>query len=153
MKKSISIIATTIALITFYDLSISAQILHPVHWSYAAKKINKNETVIFLKATIDGDWHIYSTKQPDGGPQKTEFKFNEDENYTLNGDVSEPTPVKKFEKVFNMDVFYFPRSVIFQQKIRIKPGLKAIKGSVHFMTCNNEKCLPPDDVDFTIPIK
>jgi hypothetical protein len=47
------------------------QVLSPVKWSYAAKKISQNEADIYLKATIDDGWHIYSTAQKDGGPIKT----------------------------------------------------------------------------------
>lgn len=38
----------------------SAQILNPVKWSYAAKRINSKEAIVYLKATIDNGWHIYS---------------------------------------------------------------------------------------------
>ncbi len=62
-----------LALLTIFGLRASAQIMDPVKWSYGAKKTGKNEAVIFLKATIDDGWHIYSTKQKDGGPVKTTF--------------------------------------------------------------------------------
>jgi len=28
-----------------------------------------------------------------------------------------------------------------------------VKGKVNFMICNDEKCLPPEDVSFNIPLK
>lgn len=130
-----------------------AQIETPVKWSYAAKKLNNNEAVVFLRATIQDGWHIYSLNVGDGGPIKTSFKFNQSKEYALIGKTSEPTPIKKYEEAFKMNVTYFEKTVTFQQKIKLKSAqLSAIKGQLEYMTCNDKKCLPPEDVDFTIPL-
>jgi DsbC/DsbD-like thiol-disulfide interchange protein len=130
-----------------------AQIESPVKWSYAAKKLNNNEAVVFLRATIQDGWHIYSLNVGDGGPIKTSFKFTPSKEYALVGAVSEPAPVKKYEEAFKMNVTYFEKTVTFQQKIKLKSGnVSAIKGQLEYMTCNDKKCLPPEDVDFSIPL-
>jgi len=108
---------------------------------------------VFLKATIEDGWHIYSTKQKDGGPVKTSFTFSASKDYVLVGKVMEPVPVTKFEKSFGMDVHYFERSVIFQQKVRLKKPQAVIRGKLEFMVCNDQKCLPPDERDFSIAVK
>jgi len=46
-----------------------AQILKPVKWSYASKRINDNEAIVFIKATMEKGWHIYSQTVRDGGPE------------------------------------------------------------------------------------
>jgi len=130
-----------------------AQIESPVKWSYAAKKLNNNEAVVFLRATIQDGWHIYSLNVGDGGPIKTSFKFTPSKEYALAGAVSEPAPIKKYEEAFKMNVTYFEKTVTFQQKIKLKSGnVAAIKGQLEYMTCNDKKCLPPEDVDFSIPL-
>lgn len=130
-----------------------AQIEAPVKWSYGAKRISATEAVVFLKATIDQGWHIYSQNIKDGGPIKTSFTFAASPTYVLVGKTVEPTPATKYEKSFSMDVSYFENSVIFQQKVKLKSaGAVVVKGSLEFETCNDHKCLPPDDVDFSIPI-
>jgi len=129
-----------------------AQIESPVKWSYAAKKLNSNEAVIFLRATIQDGWHIYSLNVGDGGPIKTSFKFTPSKEYALVGTVSEPAPIKKYEDAFKMNVTYFEKTVTFQQKIKLKGKVSAIKGQLEYMTCNDKKCLPPEDVDFSIPL-
>jgi len=144
-----------IGLITILLISTGAfaQIEHPVTWSYAAKKINKNEAVVFLRATIQPGWHIYSQNVKDGGPIKTSFTFSPSKEYTLVGKTSEPTPITKYEEAFKMDVSYFEKTVTFQQKVKLKSAnVNAIKGQLEFMVCNDRKCLPPDDVDFSIPL-
>ncbi|WDF77171.1 protein-disulfide reductase DsbD family protein [Mucilaginibacter sp. KACC 22773] len=141
------------AIVILFSMHTKAQILAPVKWSYAAKKINKEEAVIFLKATIDNGWHIYSQNVKDGGPVKTSFTFTPSKDYTVAGKTAEPAPVTKFEKVFNMDVSYFEHAVVFQQKIKLKAGEAMIKGQLEYMTCNDKQCLPPANIDFSIAVK
>lgn len=130
-----------------------AQVLQPVKWSYAAKRLSSTEAVVLIKATIDRGWHIYSQNVADGGPVATSFTFAPSKSFTLVGKTIEPKPVTKFEKAFKMNVSYFDNSVVFQQRIKIKAGQPVVKGTLEFMACNDEKCLPPDEVSFSIPVK
>lgn len=150
MKKNIIALAL---LITGTALQLHAQILTPVHWSYAAKKTGKDEAVVFMKATIDDGWHLYSQTVKDGGPIKTAFTFPASKEYALVGKTIEPTPITRYEKAFSMNVSFFEHSVIFQQKIKLKAGQATVKGTLEYMTCNDEKCLPPEDLEFTVAVK
>ncbi|OKS88968.1 protein-disulfide reductase DsbD domain-containing protein [Mucilaginibacter polytrichastri] len=148
MKKLLSAL-----FVLFLYTSAHAQILTPVKWSYAAKRISATEAVVFIKATIDNGWHIYSQNVKDGGPVKTEFKFAPSKAYTAVGKTSEPTPVTKFENAFKMNVSYFEKEVVFQQKVKLtSPNATVVKGQLEYMTCNDKQCLPPEDVDFTVAI-
>jgi hypothetical protein len=142
-----------IAFLLLFSIGLKAQILTPVHWSYAAKRISKHEAMLFLKATIDDGWHIYSQTVKDGGPIKTSFKFSKSEVYVAIGNTIEPTPITRNEKVFHMDVSFFEKSVIFQQKIKLAAGQTTVKGTLEYMTCNDKQCLPPEDIDFKIEVK
>ncbi len=131
-----------------------AQILTPVKWSYAAKKTSATEAVVLIRATIDEGWHIYSQTVKDGGPVKTSFTFPAAKGYTVVGKTIEPKPITKFEKTFGMNVSYFETSVTFQQKVKLKKaGPATIKGKLEYMTCNDQKCLPPEDLDFSVDVK
>lgn len=133
---------------------LRAQILIPVQWAYAGKRISKTEAMILIKATIDDGWHIYSQNISDGGPVKTTIAFTPGAQYKLSGVTVEPKVITRFEKAFNMNVSYFEHSVVFQQKIKTNTaGPLTVKGSVEYMTCNDQKCLPPDQVNFTVTIK
>lgn len=144
-------IATVI--LFMFTLTTKAQVLTPVHWSYGAKKLNKDEAVVFIKATIDDGWHVYSQTVKDGGPVKTTITFPASPAYTLIGKTIEPTPITRNEKVFKMDVSFFEHEVIFQQKIKLKAGQATVKGTLEYMTCNDHQCLPPDDVEFSVVVK
>lgn len=129
-----------------------AQILTPVKWAYASKKISNDEYMVLIRATIDEGWHIYSQHVKEGGPIKTSFTFKPSKEYSLVGTTIEPAPVTKFENAFKMNVSYFENTVTFQQKVKLKAGKATVKGQLEYMTCNNKQCLPPEDVDFTVNI-
>lgn len=136
----------------FLSLSASSQILKPVKWSYAAKKTSATEATLFIKATIEDGWHIYSQNMADGGPVKTTFTFPASKAYKLVGKTIEPKPITKFEKSFEMNVSYFEKSAIFQQKIKLIAKNPTVKGSLEFMVCDDQQCLPPETVEFSIPV-
>jgi DsbC/DsbD-like thiol-disulfide interchange protein len=136
-----------------FAIGAFAQIEAPVKWSYAAKRVSPTEAVIFLKAAIQPGWHIYSQNVKAGGPIKTSFVFTPSKDFTLIGKTIEPKPTTKFEKVFKMNVSYFDNEVIFQQKIKLKSAnATSVKGKLEYMVCNNIKCLPPEEVSFTVAI-
>ena len=136
-----------------FSLSASSQILKPVKWSYAAKKTSKTEATLYLKATVDDGWHLYSQNMADGGPVKTSFTFAPSKAYKTVGKTIEPKPIVKFEKSFDMNVSYFEKSVIFQQKVKLTGATATVKGTLEYMVCDDSQCLPPETVDFSIPVK
>jgi len=148
MKKVIIAVLTFIIYANAYS-----QVLTPVKWSYGAKRVDNSTAIIFIKATIDNCWHIYSQTVKDGGPVKTTVTFTPTDGYSLLGTTAEPKPITHHEKAFDMDVQYFEKSVVFQQKIKLTSGQQIVKGTIQFMACNSKQCLPPDDVDFTVLVK
>ncbi|MES2063693.1 MAG: protein-disulfide reductase DsbD domain-containing protein [Bacteroidota bacterium] len=144
------IISAGIILSGFYA---NAQILTPVKWAYASKRLNKNEAVILVKATIEKGWHIYSQNVADGGPVKTALVFTKSDEYNLVNKPTEPQPLKKYEKAFDMDVTYFENTVVFQQKVKLVKDQPIINGTVSYMACSNKECLPPEDVTFSVSVK
>lgn len=130
-----------------------SQILKPVKWSYATKKTGKNEATIYFKATMDKGWHIYSQRVPEGGPIKTSFSFIPSSIYKKLGATMEPKPITAFEKAFNMKVSYFLNTVVFQQKVNLSRLPAVVKGKIEYMACDDSRCLPPEEVDFSLTIK
>lgn len=137
----------------FVSATSFSQILDPVKWSYASKRISDTEAVVLIKATMDKGRHIYSQTVPKDGPQPTSFSFNSNNGYKLKGKTNEPKPIIEFEKAFNMGLGYFENSVVFQQRIDLLASSPTVKGKVVYMACNDTQCLPPEEVEFSIPIK
>jgi len=145
--KKVFLIILTLAV----SAAAFAQIETPVRWSYAAKRVSKTEVMVLLKASIQDGWHIYSQHVKEGGPLKTEFTFTPSKEYVLVGITVEPTPIIKYEKVFKMNVGYFEKEVVFQQKINLKTEKPVMKGKLEFIACK-DKCIPPEEIAFSIPV-
>ena len=128
MKKIILIAAVSLICATSF-----AQILKPVKWSFDSKRINDDEAIVFIKATIEKGWHIYSQTVPDGGPEPTSFSFSASNDYKLKGKTSEPEPLTRLEKYFKMKVSYFENSVVFQQRIGTVGSSPSVKGQVVYI--------------------
>lgn len=126
----------------------------PYNWTYSAKKISDTEYEMHFKMVVNTPWHTYSQFTPDGGPVPTKFNFSKSPIYTLVGEVKENgNLVKKHEAVFGVDVKYFNGKVDFVQVVKLKSKAKTnFTGSVEFMVCNDEQCLPPSTQQFSIAL-
>ncbi len=143
----------SIILLFLLTTPLFSQIEQPVKWSFKAEQKDKEATLI-IKATVDKTWHVYSQDIPPGGPIPTAFKFNSNKNYTLSGKVIEPKAEEIFDQNFEMKVKFFEGTVEFRQKIKLTSNKSfKITGSVEAMACNDRNCTPPNEVEFSIPIK
>ena len=149
MKKLLLLIG-----VLMLSVVANARIETPVRWAHGSKRTSATETMILLRARIQPGWHIYSQIVNEGGPIKTSFTFASSKRYTLVGKTIEPTPKTKYEEGFKMNVGYFEKEVVFQQKIRIKSTSSTeVKGVLEYAVCNKIGCLPPEELAFNIPIK
>ncbi len=146
-------ITLVLSLLLFTALGAFAQLEDPVSWSYVAKKTSPTEATVYIKASLEDKWHIYSQTTKPGGPTRTVFTFSPSKDYTLVGKTIEPKPISKFEKVFNMTVPYFENEVVFQQKVKLKKGTTVVKGKVEYGVCDDKSCLPPTEIAFSVPVK
>jgi hypothetical protein len=161
IATSLRILAMTGLVITFVllGLTVHAQIVKPVKWSFTAKKVKADTYELHITATIDKTWKIYSGGTPDGGPQPTLVKFKPNAAVLLGGKVKEVGELHKVpEPAFGVDVWYYKDKVDFVQIIKVKRPMKQVqgdvlKGTVEFMACDASQCLPPEEVEFSIPLK
>ncbi|NCC72802.1 MAG: thioredoxin family protein [Sphingobacteriia bacterium] len=166
-------------LLTIYLLLITtpsgAEVLEPVKWKHSAEMTGKNTALLKFSATIDEGWYLYSQHLPDGGPIKTSFYFShlngfefvdsdvlitEEESYTGDGSkifrvvFNEPQPEEKDDPNFGMVLKLLKKKVDFTREIRLLTDKTIeITGFFEFMCCDNEKCLPPSDVEFSFNLK
>lgn len=126
-----------------------------VSWHYSAKKINAKKYELHITATIKAPWHIYSQHSPEGGGLPTAVRFSKNPLITFTGKPEEQGKMMtKYEEVFGVDVKYFSNRVNFVQVITLKNPVKtAVTGSIEFMACTNEQCMPPATVKFSIPLQ
>lgn len=132
----------------------SSEVLSPVKWSITLESETATDAVILAKATIDEGWYVYSSKlESDMGPIPTSFTFETKEHFSLSGDVEEVGTKQKFDKVFEMELSYFEGVAELRQKVlKQNKEPRTLSGYLTFMTCDDNKCLAPEDVDFSIVI-
>jgi hypothetical protein len=141
-------------LAVYVAAAVRAQVPGPVRWHFATAPINDNEAKLIFTADLEEGWHLYSQYMEEDGPLPTAFSFNPDAGYTLIGKVNEEsTPVKHYDDTFMMEIAWFDRTAVFSQHIRSLTQSTVVKGKIEFMACNNEMCLPPDEVTFIIHVK
>ncbi|MBU2650826.1 MAG: thioredoxin family protein [Bacteroidetes bacterium] len=129
--------------------TVFGQILEPVKWSFDQKMINDKEAELVFTARIDKGWHLYSQDIP-MSPPATTFTFNEGTGFEFIGKVTEPEAVAEYDPNFEMELKYFSDEAVFRQKVRLLTNEPlTISGFLEYMCCDDTKCLPPTDVDFS----
>ena len=132
----------------------NAKIEEPVHWSYKSEKVSDKEFDLVITAKIDRGWHVYSQFIEEGGPIPTSFKFSPSSNYKLKGKVTEnPKAISAFDKNFDMQIAWHKDKVDFRQRIVLDVPETTVTGVLEFMVCNDQKCLPPAEIEFQISVK
>ena len=130
---------------------VQAQILTPVTWKIHLDDTGASEKSIVFTATADKGWHLYDMNLPEGGPISTSFTFE-----TLTGAelIGSPTasvaPTTVYDEQFAMNLRWYPGTVSFTQKFKVTDAAQfKMEGQIEFMACNDETCLPPDQIDFS----
>jgi thiol:disulfide interchange protein len=136
-----------------FTLQAFAKIDTPVHWKFASAKVGQDKYAISFTASIDNGWHLYSQFLKSGGPVPTSFKFNKTPGLSLPGKVTEmPAALSGFDQSFQMTILYHEHQVTFTQIVETKDPGARVTGSLNYMVCSGQKCLPPSDISFDIPV-
>lgn len=130
MKK----ISFIILLLCFSFISKAQDV---VKWEIRCEKISGKTYEVHFTPKLKDSWHIYSLEVSGGMNVPTSFSFENNPLVTLKGVVKEIGLQQDFVQV-----------------IKLKRRISTIlKGSITFMACNDEQCLPSTTTDFTIMLK
>ena len=115
------------------------------------------EVEVKIEAAIDGDWHLYSTTQPPGGPVPTRFTLLSGPPFQIGSRVRQSAPTTKFDTVFGIPTEFFTVGADFWVSLKAaadaKPGEYEARIQVVYMACNDTLCLPPAKVPMPVKIK
>jgi len=145
-----------LSLLSFIMITgVSAQIKNPVSWKYEAKKKSAGVYEVTLTATVEKPWHIYSQNTEKGGPIPTEVVFKANPLITKQGAVKENGKLEKiYDNNFKVNVLYYANTVAFVQTVKLKGKVKTnISGTVEYMVCDDQQCLPPVKKSFDIKLQ
>lgn len=134
-----------------FSFSLSAQSLNPVSWTFEAKKISNNEYDLNFIAEVEEGWFIYSQNiDPDAGPIPTSINIEQQDDFELVGEVKEEGYKKEgFDEIFQTNLIKFGKKTTFTQRVKVSNKSTIVKGYLEFMCCDDQKCLPPKDMEFT----
>ncbi len=129
-------------------LSAGAQMADPVHTSAQLKTNGTAEGEIVFTLKIDAGWHVYSTNLGSDGPIQASFNAVKMDGVEKVGALrAVGHELSSFDKLFNMKLRYFEHSVSFVQKVKFTKPTYTLNAYLEFGACNDESCLPPQQVD------
>ena len=141
MKGILLIVSILLSVVSFGQEKIT--------WNFS---FDQESSTIRIEADIEEGWHLYSQSlENEFGPIPTKFAFVTHENFKLVGSTIEPQPIKEYDENFEGDMSFFKDNVSFVQKVE-DISASSIEGIVTYMVCNDEMCMPPVDLEFTITI-
>lgn len=125
-----------------------------VQWEASIEAVQNDSLTVLLSAEIDPGWYVYSQYlENDEGPIATRVSFEESEHLTLIGKSEEAGElIKGFDEIFGMNISKYKNKMEIRQRLLLPKGTEWIKGSVLFMCCDHEQCLPPVEIPFTIAV-
>ena len=127
----------------------NAQFVKPVKVTTTIKETSVTEAEVTFVATINTGWHMYGTQVVENGPTPTTLSIEKISGAQLDGALKSVTaPVKKFEAMFNADVYFFEGSATFIQKLKLLGGPYEVEGYLEYGACDDRNCIPPTAVDF-----
>ena len=150
MKKIIVLLAFCL----IACINAQSQKTEPVKWNTQINNTEKeNFKEIVFSAHILGEWHLFGTQLPEGGPHSTAFVFDKIEGAVLLGNIREiDRPIEEYNSLFEMNLKWYNHSARFIQGIEIIPESEKvlIEGHIEYQACNNVTCLPPTRHNFVL---
>ena len=131
---------------------LQAQVYEPIKWAYSLEKKSASEAECVLTATIENGWHLYTINMPDDGPRPTSIVFTEANGLTPVGTLLVPKDsITEYDANFDMNLSYYENKAVFVQRFAVKGGTEiGLKGYIEYMACNDQMCLPPQTIDFSL---
>lgn len=126
-----------------------------VSWDATIEKSAEDEYTLVLKGEIQYGWYLYSQYlESDEGPIPTKVYLEELEGLEKVGTAEElGEKIEGYDPIFMMNVTKYKENITIRQKLKLPAGTTFFTGSVEFMTCDDEQCVPPTQVEFAIEVE
>lgn len=128
-----------LAILSFLSLGAYAQMQDPVKWKSRIEKLSDTEYQVFLDASLEGEWHMYSQYTPENGPLPMEFIYNNAQgNYEPQGKATESKYEVKYNDIFEVDEYYFAKEAQFSHVIKVtNPDTQNIQLELSYQACTD----------------
>ena len=121
-----------------------AQMVNPVEWEFSILDVNETEFDVVAMATVDPEYHIYSTKMPALGPLPTIFEFEKSDDFEVVGEARDVTEGELFyDDIFEVEYVQFKGKAIYAQRLkRLTDSAFKVIGTVSGQACKDGMCVP-----------
>ena len=125
-----------------------------VNWSVSASDVAPGETgVLTLTASIEEGWKMYAVDSPPPSRGVSVEVGSWPDGLSRAGPVEQSEPKRGYDPNFDKEVSYFTNSATIRVPLSAEQGARlgerTIEGSVTFMVCTDEMCLPPGPTSFS----
>lgn len=133
---------------------MSGQKLAPITWDTSVADNSAEGAVIKFAAKIEKGWHLYGFDLPEDGPNATSITYTLPEGVVADGALTPSrAPIEKFDPVFSLNLSWWEGDVNFTQKVKVTDGKShEISGTIFFQGCNDQTCISPQKVPFTVTV-
>ena len=117
--------------------------------AYFKVKPGSQQGKLYIEATIEPGWHLYSTTQPAGGPLKSKMKLPEGSDFKIIGKWEpDAEPHVVYSAIFKMDVESFEYGVIWSAPFEFAECVDIESEKIEILfsgqTCN-KTCIQLDE--------
>ncbi len=136
-----------------FSFGATAQILEdPTVWTFEAKKLDGNKYDLVFHCDVKNGWHIFSLDPGgDGSFLPPEFNIKKNADIKLVGKLREKGKIIH-ETIEDIGTMHYYKNVDYIQTVELAKEDMVITGEYTYMTCNDETCLPPKTLNFSIKI-
>jgi hypothetical protein len=134
--------------------TIRAQEPNMIRWNFSSTKINDTTYELHMLAKVDAPWHIYSQNLSAATGFATRITFTKSPLVVLRGNLKEQGKrlTQKDPTTGNV-LSYYSDIVEFVQTVTLNaPAKTRVNGSIQYMLCTDERCLPPATKKFTVMV-
>lgn len=116
--------------------------------AYFKVKPETNLGKVYVEATIERGWHLYSMTQPKGGPMKSELMVDSADDFEMIGPWKpDSEPHVEFSDVFEVNVESYSRQVVWSAPVEFSDGVDASQVEISMrykgQTCVDDgTCIP-----------
>ncbi|ODT21512.1 MAG: thiol:disulfide interchange protein, partial [Kaistia sp. SCN 65-12] len=141
-----------IAVVAFISQFGYGQIFEPVKWTHELKITGPATGEIVHKATIEKNWHLYGMNIPENGPRPTQIVYEKLVNAQKTGSIiAKSKLIDVYDNSFQMNLSWYANEAVFVQKISFQDATQVkVEGYVEYMACDDERCLPPAQDEFSL---
>jgi len=130
-------------IMSLFLISVSFAQENPVQWTSSIKRISDTEYTLVFKATIEKDWHLYSSYNPEGASLPIEFDSEQTGVvFDFVGNIIESKTHKEYNETWKKEEIFFVNTATLKQQIKLKEvSTKSIVITLYAQVCK-KSCIP-----------